>query len=211
MLANLSDLIASHAEVAFRARAVRAVRGIGATASLLPWETIEALKGSSRIPAEDYYLGFHGGAVPRAAYRKADGMLRPDVVQAFIAKGANLVFDKIARHVPAVAAVADGIAQQLGAAVGVNAYLSFGSVSVFKPHCDPHDVLAVHIHGAKRWRLYGAHEAGVPKTEEVLQSGDLLFVPRGEMHDAVPLELPCVHLSFGIAANSAPSNSSAVR
>jgi Cupin superfamily protein len=74
-------------------------------------------------------------------------------------------------------------------------------------------VLIVQVHGAKRWRGYGIPIAyplsdfpskasqiayGDPVWEELIEPGDVLYVPRGEAHDAVGEVKPSVHLTIGI-------------
>ena len=162
---------------------------------LLPWHRIETLRRSDAIAPGAYYLGFQGGAVPSAAYRDGNGRLRFAVVEAFLNKGASLVIDGIERHVPAIGSLAAAIAAALDMRVGANAYLTFGAVSVFAPHEDAHDVLALQLHGAKRWQVGAPAPADI-----VLEPGTFLFVPRGVRHEAIPLALPSVHLSFGLTS-----------
>ena len=201
----LALLIAPLEEDTLRARiAQRVVFAITGTApglaqTLLPWPAIEMLKTSQAVPAQDYYLGFRGGAVPRAAYRTPNGALRPQIVQGFIDKGATLVFDDVGPHVPAIGDLGAQIAVLLGASVRANAYLTYGDISVFGAHEDAHDVLALQVHGAKLWRFPGT--AG----DVILQPGDALFLPRGVIHEALPQELPSVHVSFGIVPPSNPA------
>jgi hypothetical protein len=70
----------------------------------------------------------------------------------------------------------------------------------------------VQIHGAKRWRGYGIPipyplppddgkingAIGKPAWDELIEAGDILYVPRGEAHDAVGEVTPSVHLTFGL-------------
>lgn len=191
--------------------------GALALAELLPQTTIDALIASDAVPEKNFYLGAKGAAISKTLYRHPNGALRGDVVHAFLKAGASLVIDNIGAHAPTIAAIARSIALALNGRVGVNAYLSYGPVSVFKPHYDLHDVLAVQISGAKRWRGYGRPtrnpavafgelqeniKIGAVLWEETLQPGDILYLARGEIHDAVPEKVPSVHLTFGIHRRS---------
>jgi hypothetical protein len=101
----------------------------------------------------------------------------------------------------------------LGHPVHVNCYITFGTASALTAHYDHQDVLIVQVHGAKRWRGYGIPVAyplsgfppkpqqivyGDPVWEELIEPGDVLYVPRGEAHDAVGEVKPSVHLTIGI-------------
>ncbi len=85
----------------------------------------------------------------------------------------------------------------LSARVQANLYASFGRESAFRAHHDPHDVLILHLHGRKRWFCHGhrpdacAHTTviadehlGPVQWEAVLEPGDILYIPRGEVHRA---------------------------
>jgi hypothetical protein len=97
----------------------------------------------------------------------------------------------------------------------VNAYLSFGRGSALKAHWDEHDVLVVQVHGNKRWRSYGTpvafpvsnHNAGKDlgteiMWEDVLEAGDMLYLPRGEVHEASVEGPHSVHLTIGLQTPS---------
>jgi hypothetical protein len=82
-------------------------------------------------------------------------------------------------------------------------------LSAFRAHHDRHDVLALQIHGAKIWRRFGSpisfpiekHPVvGTPEPvwEGLMTPGDLLYLPRGEIHAAIPEARPSVHLTFGL-------------
>jgi bifunctional lysine-specific demethylase and histidyl-hydroxylase NO66 len=74
----------------------------------------------------------------------------------------------------------------------------------FAPHFDDVDVYILQVEGAKRWRVYAplpGHalpryssrdfedaEIGEPLLDTVLRPGDLLYLPRGTIHQAAALE-----------------------
>lgn len=74
----------------------------------------------------------------------------------------------------------------------------------FAPHFDDVDVYILQVEGAKRWRVYSpllGHalpryssrdfedaEIGQPLLDTVLRPGDLLYLPRGTIHQAAALE-----------------------
>src|SRR5205823_4086429 len=82
----------------------------------------------------------------------------------------------------------------------------------FDMHWYDHDVIVLQVAGRKRWSVYGTTrpypltrdtEPAVdpPKDllwEQVLQQGDLLYIPRGWWHLATPLDEPTLHLTIGV-------------
>jgi hypothetical protein len=114
--------------------------------------------------------------------------------------------------VPGIAGLTSGLERDFACRVWCNAYLSFGAGSAFDAHYDRHDVLILQIHGRKRWRSYGVpvphpiqehsrrmkHDAVT--WEGILEPGDVLYLPRGEVH-AATLDGPhAVHLTIGMSA-----------
>jgi hypothetical protein len=95
--------------------------------------------------------------------------------------------------------------------VWINSYISFGRGKAFKPHWDNHDVIVVQVHGSKRWRSFGVpdppptrkHREGDPvpaqlEWEGTMGAGDVLYLPRGEVHEAELETADSVHLTIGI-------------
>lgn len=85
--------------------------------------------------------------------------------------------------------------------VGANAYLTPPDSQGFAPHYDDIEAFVVQVEGRKRWRLYKPRnskeqlprysspnfkqeEIGTPILETVLHPGDVLYFPRGTIHQA---------------------------
>lgn len=86
-----------------------------------------------------------------------------------------------------------------GCMVGTNCYLTPPGTQGFAPHFDDVDVFILQLEGKKRWRLYeprtvgetlprfssknfGQDEIGDPCMDVVLEAGDMLYMPRGTIH-----------------------------
>lgn len=97
---------------------------------------------------------------------------------------------------------------------GMNAYVTPKHSQGFPPHFDTHDAFVLQISGAKEWRIYEAwrdlpaegednrpvpREAlGAPKREVELRAGDLLYIPRGHVHEARTAGSSSVHVTVGV-------------
>ena len=85
------------------------------------------------------------------------------------------------------------------------------------PHCDDHDVFAIHFEGEKIWNIYENIEqspinhpafkysaderikkAGRIIEQVTLKPGDLLYIPRGQYHDALASKDGAIHIAFGL-------------
>jgi lysine-specific demethylase/histidyl-hydroxylase NO66 len=117
-----------------------------------------------------------------------------------------------------------GLEARLGAAAGCNAYLTPAGTQGFAPHFDDIDAFVLQAEGAKRWRLYAPGpglaagwplprypsrdlaraELGACILDAVLRPGDLLYMPRGTIHEAEAL--PGEHsLHLTVSANQGRS------
>ena len=92
-------------------------------------------------------------------------------------------------------------------------------MQAFQTHFDLHDVFAVQMEGEKTWRIYEARAdapiAPVPPGDEgeqfltatrgrvlaevVMRPGDVLYLPRGQYHDALTGAQASLHVTFGVA------------
>ena len=95
-----------------------------------------------------------------------------------------------------------------------NGYLTLGGSGTFGKHWDTHDVFAVQLMGRKRWRVFAptfpyplsTHTSqGVQQTAPstpvldcVLETGDVLYIPRGWWHQVIPIDGASFHLSVGV-------------
>jgi ribosomal protein L16 Arg81 hydroxylase len=181
-------------------------------ARLLPWGTINRIVEWDVLPADRLNVMRASIELAPLMFRRQDGSQRLDAgrLQALLSQGVSLVINNIDDLVSVLGRLGDAIERRLAHFIAMNAYLSFGRAGAFKPHWDTHDVLVVQIHGSKRWRSYGTPipypvESCKPDElpseivwEDLLVPGDLLYLPRGEVHEAIVEEKSSVHLTIRI-------------
>ncbi|WP_324658107.1 cupin domain-containing protein [Burkholderia thailandensis] len=149
-----------------------------------------------------------------------EGLLNLSEVYAAYRDGNSLLMNQVQRRHRETAMLCRRIESALSAHgialarhIGANGYLSPPSSQGFNIHYDPHDVLILQIEGRKHWRLYGRHvawptqppatpippeEAGSPRREFVLSPGELVYIPRGVLHDANTTDSRSLHLTLSI-------------
>lgn len=144
----------------------------------------------------------------------ANGRIDMDRMRKHYLQGETVVLNSVENFDPAVAQLARAIETEMGARVQVNSYLTPPSAQGFRPHYDTHDVFVAQVQGEKLWKVYGDDSVcplnemvdGDPKfrsstqppQEVQLGSGDLLYLPRGWIHEAMTLQPASLHLTFGI-------------
>ena len=183
----------------------------GRAVGLLPWSVIDQMVAGDIADEKNFSVARDSRFLPSPFFRggKKD-TLRPAKLDDLIRQGVSFVIDDIRQLTPAVRLLADDVERRLGCNVGVNAYFSFGLNSAFQDHFDCHDVLIVQVHGRKRWRfapgpiahpiLYNRTLMGDERQWEgelILEAGDVLYVPRGQIHVASLVDEPSVHLTLG--------------
>src|SRR5690606_35780596 len=153
------------------------------------------------LVAELAAAGARPGADPGGPLLRAD----PGRVKDFLRRGATLVANDIDHLSPGLTAFASAMEEALGGKVQGNLYLSSRRRQGFGAHFDTHDVYAVHVEGTKTWHVYEgratdpiAHPAfktlgrehhekakGAKLMDVHMAPGDLLYLPRGQYHDAL--------------------------
>lgn len=181
--------------------------------SLLPWDSINRLLESDVLRGNNLKLVRANRVIPPIMYRKSDEANRidPRAFYSLLPQGVSIVIDLIDEYVPDLARLADSLERRLAHKVWINCYISFGPGKAFKPHWDNHDVIIVQVHGSKRWRSFGVpdppptrkHRDSDPVPtgvvwEGAMRAGDILYLPRGEVHEADLEAGDSAHLTIGI-------------
>ncbi len=189
------------------------------------WDDFNALLELDVWSGFSLNLLLDGEKAPPAAFcrsvvdRNRVPVMRPDPekVMGQLRRGASVVLNQIGGVAPAVAATADGVTKALNGHGDANLYYSQKARQAFATHCDRHEVFALQICGEKAWRIYkGRANApiehpqfrhmppaeierlkGPLDREIVMTPGDLLYLPRGQFHDAIATSGDSLHISFG--------------
>ncbi|MCW3848952.1 cupin domain-containing protein [Sphingomonas sp. LB-2] len=188
-----------------------------AFARLLPWDVFNMLPSRAMLLESELRVIQRGRdawfdlLVPRTRVdveRKLSARALHDLCE----QGMSMVLNRVGRHVPRVAALNAMIERHFRASTDVNCYASFRRESAFPPHFDPHDVLVLQIHGSKRWFCHGqphrfpldrqrfpvGDDPGPVEAEILMRPGDLLYLPRGEVHWAETVGEASMHLTVRI-------------
>ena len=144
---------------------------------------------------------------------------RPDVdkVQRLVSKGASIILNDIEKYNTNLLKISDELQRLTQGRCQGNLYFSMASHKAFGPHFDLHDVFAFHFEGEKVWNIYENIEdspinhpvfkisseerikrAGKLVDQVTLRPGDLLYIPRGQYHDALASKNGAIHVAFGL-------------
>jgi ribosomal protein L16 Arg81 hydroxylase len=147
-----------------------------------------------------------------------DNVMQSDVTlqQAFDAyhDGATVIANHVHLLHPPLARLCRALEASFHENFQVNAYLQPAGGRGFGAHFDSHDEFNVQLSGRKRWRVYAPLvelplaggqrnvapvELAEPLFEDITESGDLLYIPRGFVHEAEATdEGPSLHMTVGM-------------
>jgi ribosomal protein L16 Arg81 hydroxylase len=194
-------------------------------ASVLTWSGLNDMLNLSGLwSAKSLGLFVDGEKVPPQQYcapalnRDGQQVMQPlpDRVAEFLRGGAALVCDEVDNVAPGIGAVAAAIERELVGKVQSNLYCTWAGRQAFRSHFDVHDVFALHLEGVKSWKVYEGradhpinHPAfqrlgqahhdrarGAVAMEVKMEAGDLLYLPRGQYHDALASSDGSIHVTM---------------
>jgi len=144
-----------------------------------------------------------GGFTPRIRARDVTELLRG---------GATLSFDAIDEVHRPLTRLAEAFEAFFRGGTKINIYAGWRTLHGLDLHRDNQEIFIFQLDGRKRWLLYGFSIDGIDRSglastsvppagallDEVLKPGDLLYIPRGCYHLAVPMNEPTLHLTLGV-------------
>jgi len=222
MISTLNALFAPHDPAVFqaaiqgRSRLHLRTQNSEAFKAVLPWSQFNALLETDRLFDDRTRVVLRGRDLPREMWSQVgqdfQRVIFPDQLQRFCQQGLSISLGQVHQGNPAIAAIVAMLEHALPARVQTNLYASFGRESAFRAHYDPHDVLVLHLHGRKRWSCFGPRpeacagttpvgdeHIGPVQWEAVLEPGDILYIPHGEVHRASVEGEAALHLTNSLS------------
>lgn len=188
--------------------------------NLYSWKCLSEAISTHRLAFPRLRLFTGGRVIPSDQYmsvkydRRGSAYTRQNAnaVDTLMKSGALLHITSIGETSRALATFAATLERELIARVQVNLHAGYAAAKGFHIHWDGHDVYAVQIAGRKRWRLFGFTEEAplavppeakygapnIPVWEGVLDTGDMLYIPRGYWHATEYVDQGSLHLTFAV-------------
>jgi hypothetical protein len=188
---------------------------------LLSAEEVERLVASGALRYPGFRLVKAGEQLSRRDYTvdipwrpsSFSGAADVDQIVAEWERGATIVLQALHLSRPEVGAFCRSLERTLCHPAQANAYYTPRAAQGLPVHHDTHDVFVLQVSGEKRWLVYepvwelplkhqkysGAMGApGAPVHDFVLRAGDMLYLPRGWLHEALTSESDSLHLTVGV-------------
>jgi ribosomal protein L16 Arg81 hydroxylase len=189
---------------------------------LLSVADVERLVCSTGIRYPAFRLVKEGEPIPLSTYtvdvpwtpRPFTGTADVQRVAEEFEAGATIVLQALHHHWAPLAELCRGLEGALGHPVQANSYYTPRGSQGLAVHHDTHDVFVLQVAGEKRWLVYEpAFELplrdqkynrgrdggpGEPVHDLVLRAGDVLYLPRGWLHEALTSDTDSLHITVGV-------------
>ncbi len=191
--------------------------------NLLTWEDLNGLLSTSRFRADECKVSKSGQIVnsgeyiskfvPRVMEKEVSDYVDTIRLLSLYARGATLVFSQINHRWQPVEHLKQLLEKTFNAALITNLFATKEDAQGFSVHYDSHCVILLQLYGSKKWKLYKAPvdlplksqsfgrlktRPGEKLADVTLRAGDLLYIPRGVMHEAKTSDQSSLHLTLGI-------------
>ncbi len=175
-------------------------------------EKLDELIGSRQFRFPSLRLTKAGEELTSEKYSN-DKNIDASLVQKYFLEGYTIILNALHEQFPNLGELVNTLSRNLGHPFQTNVYITPPKSQGFPAHYDTHDVFVLQIEGSKKWRIYKDSPVILPTkqmefqkekhpapeffTELELKKGDLLYIPRGMMHDAqTNLDLS-IHVTLG--------------
>lgn len=152
------------------------------------------------------------------AYTYQSGLIDTARLYQEYAEGGTIVLNQLEGSLPSLMDLCRSMEREFSSRFQCNIYVTPGGAAQgLKTHYDTHDVFVLQIAGAKRWRIYDMpierpfrgqdftpdeYTPGELTMEFELRPGDMVYVPRGVMHDAISTDEDSCHITLGLLPTS---------
>jgi ribosomal protein L16 Arg81 hydroxylase len=194
----------------------------GKFTGLLSWSRLNEILGQHRLEPPRLRLAIDGKIIPSDTYvrysvsRRRNSSRVPHLLSTAITErlyqGATLVLDAVDELHEPLTRLAESLEQLFRVRIQMNLYAGWKTSKGFDLHWDDHEVLIIQLRGRKRWEVHRPTRShplaedlvenpppeGPAVWEGILEDGDLLYIPRGWWHLAIPLDEPTMHITIGI-------------
>ncbi len=174
-------------------------------------DDIESRITYNKILVNNLSMSRDSDAIPKERY--SDGVfVDPSLVKEEFQAGGAITFRAAHLFFPEVARLADRFENAWNCEAQGNLYVAPAGSNATQPHFDPHELFIFQLKGEKVWHLFEGgyyfpethdgfdpcrHPIGQPYKSIRLSEGDILFLPRGTVHQPVA-DTASMHLALGL-------------
>ena len=181
--------------------------------SLFSMEAVDGLLGTRVLREPDVRRISNAHQKMSFAQFSRDGVADRNALLRAYTAGDTLVFDQADRLHPPLDRALSQCEAEIRMPCRVNAFLTPPGNKGFNLHYDTHEVIVMQVSGTKHWRICN-NPLALPHEEQryshaltasaeviaelTLYPGDMLYLPRGYIHDAASTNTTSLHISMAL-------------
>jgi ribosomal protein L16 Arg81 hydroxylase len=184
---------------------------------LLSIRALDRVLTANTLTRNSVFIANASRQVNAEEYTYPDGVVDNVRLYQQFADGGTIGFNQLHTMVPMLHDLCRSLERDIGCRFQTNIYMTPGRSQGFPTHYDSHDVFVMQISGVKSWKLFNTpielpfrgqpfKRDETPKGEVTmefdLRPGDMVYVPRGVMHDARTGDEETLHVTLGALATS---------
>lgn len=181
-------------------------------AEILTIDSIDRTLASCKIPPTHIDLGRDSASIAKTEFCSGNDV-DLDRVLSLHRQGATIILRAFHEWSWPVQSLRRMFEAVFECPVQVNVYLTPPGGQSTPAHFDTHDIFILQIEGAKHWRMWQSsrrlplhdeyfdknkHPVGSTESDITLQPGDLLYMPRGAVHEPRTTTSYSIHISVGV-------------
>jgi Cupin superfamily protein len=187
----------------------------GRFTGLLTWTNLNSVLEQHRLMPPRLKVYRDGQLIDPAQYMTPTmfGVPRLDAgrLAIWLAQGASLILDDAQELSAPVRDLMEIFQDALHTDTFTNLYAGWHTQKAFSVHWDPQEAMVLQLCGRKRWQVFKPTRLHPLKNdiepppqptelawEGVVADGDVLYIPRGWWHVAVPMDEPSLHLTVSL-------------
>ncbi|MAR79652.1 MAG: hypothetical protein CMM18_05430 [Rhodospirillaceae bacterium] len=174
--------------------------------------SLQLVLDKNKVPPEDY-------CYPDVDREKNEIFQpQPNKIIEYLNKGATLIANEVDTLDQNISLISSILEEKFSSKTQCNIYFSKQGRQGFDVHFDVHEVFAINIIGEKVWNIYegrldnpinseayisldkdyAKNNSGKIIEEVLMRPGDILYIPRGQFHEALASSDRSMHLSFSV-------------
>lgn len=182
--------------------------------SLLNRDTLDAFLNEQSVKFPDVQLVGTPDGFKHSSYLYGDNRVNVSKLYKYYHEGATINVVGLNRFLLNLGKLCNNLTKETSHVYQTNIYCTPSNTQGFKTHYDSHDVIVLQVHGNKEWEIYDSpielplksSQSFTPemdlnptlKQTLTLKEGEMLYIPRGVMHNAKATDTSSIHITLGL-------------
>lgn len=150
----------------------------------------------------------------RDNFLNSDGTANVKLVREIYLKGSTVILNGLDQTWEPLVLLTSKLEEYLNHPLAISVYLTPPKFHGVNPHFDTQENFVLQVEGSKHWKVYAPvqefprvegsytlvprEKLPAPILEVVLEPGDVLYIPRGFVHEAAAGERPSLHITLDV-------------